>query len=487
MALGLFIINNWAYLLLAIYFAIAVYNCVLIVLNKLDPVKTMSWVIVMLLLPYVGVFLYYFFGQNFRKNKIFSRKGLRDVKFIDLLSRQQILQIKSGNWGDLPYEEKYKNLITLLIKNSKAILTSSNEVTLFFNGVSTFEAMKKAISEAKNSIHLESYIIENDKIGNEFKDLLLQKAAEGVEVRVIYDDVGSWSLSHSYIQSLKKGGAEIYPFSKVTFPWLTSRVNYRNHRKILVVDGKIGFTGGINIADRYANGGYFGNWRDTHMCITGEAVHSLQAIFLLDWFFVSKKQLGQRSRYYPKNEVSNTCFVQIAACGPDSDWASIMQTYFAAIAGAKRRIYITTPYFTPNESILSAIKVASLSGVDVRLIIPAKSDTKITYWGTLSYMSELLDAGVKVYLFSKGFNHSKVMVVDGEFAAVGSANMDNRSFEHNFEISALIYDPKIAKELENQFMSDIKNSRLVRARWWNKRSNAEKVRESFARLMSPLL
>ena len=487
MSLLSFIINNWAYILLAIYFMIAVYNCILIVLNRLDPVKTMSWVIIMLLLPGVGLVLYYFFGQNFRKNKIFSRKELRDIKSIEALSKQQILQIKTGSWRGLPYEEKYKNLITLLINNNKALLTSSNNVDLFFNGIQTFESMKKAIAEAEDSIHLESYIIENDKVGNEFKNLLIQKAKEGLEVRVIFDDVGSWSLPKSFIYPLKKVGVEIYSFSKVFMPWLTSRVNYRNHRKILVVDGKTGFTGGVNIADRYITGGKFDHWRDTHMRITGEAVNSLQAIFLLDWFFVSKKQLGQRSRYYPKNVVNNTCFLQIASSGPDSDWASIMQTYFAAIAGAKRRICITTPYFTPNESILSAIKVAALSGVEVCLIVPDRSDAKITYWGTRSYMSELLEAGVKIYLYKKGFNHSKVMVIDGEFAAVGSANMDNRSFEYNFEISALIYDPKIATELETRFIADTRNSRLVRARWWSKRSNAEKVRESFARLMSPLL
>jgi cardiolipin synthase len=384
--------------------------------------------------------------------------------------------------------ERCKNIITLLLNNSKAIFTEHNSVEIYSNGKTTLAAMKAAIGAARDSIHLESYIIEDDEIGNEIKNLLIQKAREGVEVRVIYDDVGSWNLSKKYVRSLRQEGVEIAPFAKVHLLHRSgTKVNYRNHRKILVVDGRVGFMGGINVADRYVTGGKFGAWRDTHMRIEGEAVLSLQAIFLMDWYFVTKKQMEQRKRYYPEVGKHAACPMQIASSGPDSDWASVMQAYFAAIVQAKDHIYITTPYFTPNESILTAIKTASLSGVDVRLIIPARSDSKIVYSSTRSYISELLEAGIKIYLFQRGFNHSKVIMIDGYFAAVGSANMDMRSLEHNFEIISLIYDEEITRKLEAQFHEDMSYSRLVRLRWWNKRSRWSQIKESLTRLCSPLL
>ncbi|MDR0667444.1 MAG: cardiolipin synthase [Prevotellaceae bacterium] len=479
--------SYWYELLTVINFVAAVVIIFFMVGKKLDPIKTISWCVVLIAIPFAGLILYLFLGRNYRKEKIFNRKEIHDQVVIDQLSKRQVALFRKAYDNMTDSVARHKKIITLLLNNSKAIYTDKNKVEIYTTGKDTFAAMKATIAQATDHIHLESYIIENDSIGNEIKDLLIQKAREGVEVRVIYDDVGSWSLPKKYIRSLQDNGVEIYPFAEVHILWLSAKVNYRNHRKILVVDGRIGFLGGINIADRYLTGGKFGTWRDTHMRIEGEAVHSLQTVFLLDWYFVSKKQLGQRLRYYPENKVEDICPMQIASSGPDSDWASVMQTYFSAITQAKDHIYITTPYFTPNESILSAIKVASLSGVDVRLIIPAHSDSKMVYFSTLSYLSELLETGVKIYLFQKGFIHSKLMTVDGNFAAVGSANMDIRSFEHNFEIISLIYDEKITQKLETQFLEDVGFSRLVRLRWWNKRSWVSKTKESLARLGSPLL
>ncbi len=478
---------HWYELLTAFYFVLALIMIIIMVGKKSDPVKTISWSVVLIAFPLVGLIFYLFFGRNYRKEKIFNRKGLQDMVAVDQLSKRQVAMFRKADIQASDVVSRYKNIITLLLNNSKAIYTEHNKVDVYNNGSDTFDAIKAAIRMAKDSIHLESYIIADDKIGNEIKDLLIEKSREGIEVRVIYDDVGSWSLSKKYIQALKDAGVEIYPFSKVHILLLNTKVNYRNHRKILVIDGCIGFMGGINIADRYIDGGQFCAWRDTHMRVEGESVLSLQAIFLLDWYFVSGKQLGQRIRYYPMYQTNCVCSLQIASSGPDSDWASVMQAYFAAIARAKDHIYITTPYFTPNESILTAIKTASLSGVDVRLIIPARSDSKMVYFSTLSYLSELLEAGVKVYLFQRGFNHSKVITVDGSFAAVGSANMDMRSLEHNFEIISLIYDEKIAQQLEEQFRVDMGYSRLVRLRWWQRRSWVSKMKESLARLCSPLL
>jgi cardiolipin synthase len=455
--------------------------------KKLDPTKTISWSIVLVAFPFAGLIFYIFLGQNYRKEKIFNLKEMRDLRVIDQLSKQQITMFhKAGQYP--PSVERSKNIITLLLNNSKAIFTEHNRVEIYSNGETTLAAMKAAMAQANDFIHLESYIIEDDKIGNEIKDLLIRKAREGVEVRVIYDDVGSWNLSKKYVRPLRQEGVEIAPFAKVHILHKSgTKVNYRNHRKILVVDGAVGFMGGINVADRYVTGGHFGAWRDTHLRIEGDAVNFLQAIFLTDWYFVTKKLLGQRKRYYPPGKPCAPCPMQIVSSGPDSDWASVMQAYFAAIVQAKDHIYIITPYFTPNESILTAIKTASLSGVDVRLIIPARSDSKLVYSSTRSYFSELLEAGVKIYLFQKGFNHSKVMMVDGYFAAVGSANMDIRSFEHNFEIISLIYDENITRKLEAQFHEDIGYSRLVRLRWWNRRSAWSKMKEALARLCSPLL
>ncbi len=460
---------------------------VAMLLNRFDPVKTLSWMVVIVLLPYAGIILYLFLGQNYRKRKIYSRKGMRDVTMMDTIGKKQILQLNITDWKHVGKVAEHKNIITLLLNNSRALLTGNNRVKVFHNGNTTFAAMKESIAAAKDSIHLLSYIIEDDDIGNEIKNLLIQKSNEGVEVRVLYDDIGSWNLSRRYVNELTAAGIEVHPFARVLLPWLSRTVNYRNHRKILIVDGAVGFLGGINIADRYADGGEFSAWRDNHLRIEGHAVHSLQAVFLLDWFFATKKQPGQRLRYYPPVTITEELYVQIVPSGPDSDWASIMQAYFAAITQAKEHIYIITPYFTPNESILTAIKTASLSGVDVRIILPRKSDAKITYWSTMSYLSELMEAGVKVYLYNKGFNHSKVITVDGSFAAIGSANMDARSFEHNFEITAMIYDKEITAQIETQIAYDIKCSRMVRRPRWERRKTWRKLLEGGARLLSPLL
>ena len=336
-------------------------------------------------------------------------------------------------------------------------------------------------------MHLEYYIFENDETGRRLTDLLARKVKEGVEVRLIYDDVGSWNMKRRHARRLRAMGIRVCCFMPVVFPWLTSKLNNRNHRKIVVVDGKIGFTGGINVADRYVHGTKFGPWRDTHLRIEGDAVNMLQAIFMTDWYFVSGKELLNDEKYFPKSRIRTRSPMQIASSGPDSDWASIMQAFFAAINKARKSIYISTPYFLPNQAILTALKVAALSGVDVRIILPFRSDSKIVYWASRSYIGEMLDAGIKVYFFCKGFNHSKILIIDDNFCSVGSANMDIRSFEDNFEVSAIMYDPKVAEELTGYFLGDIGNSVAVTPESWENRPNLHAVYESLARLASPLL
>ena len=370
---------------------------------------------------------------------------------------------------------------------NKALLTNHNRIRVLNNGTVTFDEIKAALRGARSSIHLEYYIIEDDPLGREIAEILIGKAREGVEVRLIYDDVGSWGLSRRYIRHLRNAGVEVQCFMRVVFPWLTSKVNYRNHRKILVVDGHIGFTGGINIAQRYLTGTKMGPWRDTHLKLEGEAVRMLQIVFMTDWYFVSKQQLTDHAKYLPPTTVRDECLVQIATSGPDSDWASIMQAFFAAITRAQHHIYISSPYFTPNEAVLTAIKVAALSGIDVRIMIPSRSDSKIVYWASRSYIGELIDANVKVYLYRKGFNHSKLIMIDGVFASVGTANMDMRSFEDNFEVSAIIYDRRITEELEEQFLEDLSRCRLVTREYWETRPVLHNIYEAVARLFSPLL
>jgi len=459
----------------------------MVVREKRDPVKTTSWVLILILLPIAGLFFYVFFGQYHRKEKIFNRKGLRDFEQIENLSDLQIVKLHKQNLNHSQKITDNLSIITLLLNNSKSLLTEYNEIEILQNGKDAFDSIIEVLNSATSTIHIEFYIVSDDKIGNRIKDILIEKAKAGIEVRLVFDDVGSWSLPKKYIRSLKEAGVNVYPFMEVKFPLLTSKANYRNHRKIIVVDAKVGFVGGMNIADRYLEGSKeLGPWRDTMIKLKGEAVHSLQVIFLVDWYFVSGQIISDREKYFPEQIVSTHHPIQITACGPDSDWASIMQAFFLAITKAKHHIYIASPYFVPNESILTALKTASLSGVDVRIMLPGKSDSTVVYWSSLSYVSELLDAGIKVYLYQNGFNHSKILMIDSSFASVGSANMDIRSFEDNFEIAAIIYDEQITSLLEKSFLNDLSRSRMIISDEWALRSHKYNLKESVARLFSPL-
>jgi cardiolipin synthase len=481
------IVDNLSVILLTIYLVTILSTAVMVIHEKRDPAKTSIWVLILILLPIIGLIFYIFFGQNHRKEKIFSRKGLRDLQQIEQMSRSQLKDIIADKYIGFPSIANNIGIITLLLNNSKALLTLYNSVDILQTGKKTFESILKAIDDAKSSIHLEFYIIENDEIGNLIKDKLVAKVKEGVEVRLIYDDVGSWSLPKRFINELVNAGAEAYPFMKVNFPLLTSKVNYRNHRKIIVVDGKVAFMGGMNIADRYLKGdSTLGTWFDTVLRIEGEAVRTLQVIFLVDWFFVSRIIISDRDKYFPEYSVNTQHALQVTASGPDSDWASIMQAFFVAITKAKKHIYIASPYFIPNESILTALKTASLSGVDVRIMLPGKSDSTVVYWSSMSYVSELLKAGIKVYLFQGGFNHSKILMIDGSFASVGSANMDIRSFEDNFELLTMVYDKELTIQLENQYLKDLRRSKKINLKYWESRSLKQNFKESLARLFSPL-
>ncbi|MEN6500996.1 MAG: cardiolipin synthase [Tenuifilaceae bacterium] len=472
-------------IILIIYFITVLFTIIMVIHEKRDPSKTSTWVLLIISLPVLGLILYVIFGQNRRKEKIFNRKEIQDIQQIDYLSRQQVTNFSKK--GQLNSKiSNHISIITLLLNNSKALLTDFNSVSIFFKGKPAFDSIIDELNNATSSIHLEFYIINDDKIGNRIKEVLIAKARLGVKVRVIFDDVGSWSLPKKYIRELKQAGVEVFPFMKVRFPLLTSKANYRNHRKIVLIDGRVAFLGGMNIADRYIEGSKIGMWFDTMLRIEGEAVHSLQVIFLIDWYFVSGELVADRPLYFPEVSVSTYHPIQVATSGPDSDWASIMQAFFLGITKASHHVYIATPYFIPNESILTALKTAALSGIDVQIMLPGISDSTIVYWSSLSYVSELLEAGIKVYLYRHGFNHSKLMMIDGSLAFTGSANMDIRSFEDNFEVAAIMYDDQITRLLESSFIQFRNSSQEITLEEWNRRSAGNSFKEAFARLISPL-
>jgi len=471
-----------------LYVMVVVFVVILIILENRTPLKTIAWLLVLVLIPVGGFILYLFFGQNYRKQKMFSRKGLGDQKWLGVMSEDQKQWLAKKEILSEVELARNRHIMTLLLNNSKALLARHNRVNVLHDGEQTFKAIFEAIENAKDHIHLEYYIIEDGELTSKLIDLLKKKAAEGVEVRIIYDGVGSMKLSGESINELKQAGVRVYSFLPVKFPILTHKANYRNHRKIIVVDGKISFVGGLNFADRYKYGvKKIGIWRDTHLRIEGEGASLLQIVFLTDWYFVSQEVLLQKTRYITGYKVDDNCLLQIAASGADSDWASIQQAYFAAITTAKEYVYISTPYFMPGPSMLMALNTAAMSGVDVRIMIPNKSDSFFSYWCTMSYVQELLEAGIKVYQYQKGFNHSKIMMIDDNISTVGTANMDTRSFEQNFEVNAILYNEKLTRELVEYFKNDLNESiQLVYSDWQN-RPRSKKIIESFTRLFSPLL
>lgn len=315
---------------------------------------------------------------------------------------------------------------------------------------------------------MEFYIFEDDAIGRLVRDVLMEKARAGVEVRVIYDDVGCWHVPHRFFEEMREAGIEVRSFLKVRFPLFTSKVNYRNHRKIVVIDGRIGFVGGMNLAERYMRGFSWGIWRDTHLLLEGKAVHGLQTAFLLDWYFVDRTLITS-ARYFPKIENCGTSLAQIVTSEPVGPWKDIMQGLVMSISAAKKYFYIQTPYFLPTEAVLVAMQTAALSGIDVRLMLPMRADNRLTHLGSCSYLADVLYSGVKVYFYKKGFLHSKLMVSDDELSTVGSTNVDFRSFEHNFEVNAFIYDTETALQMREIFLQDQRDCVQVFLKNWVKR------------------
>lgn len=470
------------------FFALyAIVVAIAIFLDNDDPYRTVSWILVLLILPYLGIILYILLGKNLRPKRVAVRKRESDMTNEERMARSQMdlvdyFELSSENLK----ETRYSKLVKLLLRNSCSLLSLNNKVDVYSDGLQTFPQIEASLEAAKDTIHMEFFIIKNDELGNRIKEILIRKAQEGIKVRVIYDAVGSWRLGKAYKAALTEAGVEVFPFYPVAFPLISRELNYRNHRKIVVVDGKEGYVGGLNIGDEYlGKKPSFGFWRDTHLKIQGEAVHSLQRIFINDWKFVSGQVLEEEN-LFSKSIYSNDCLMQIAASGPDSDWKNIHQGYFTLITTARKRIWIETPYMVPDESIRMALKTAALSGVDVRIIIPNKPDHFFVYWASRDNIEGLLEAGVRIYTYEKGFIHAKLLMVDGQAASVGTANMDNRSFGTNYEVNAFIYDRAVIGRLEEDFVMDLQDSREVDYEEHLKRGIWEKTKEAIGRLVSPI-
>jgi cardiolipin synthase A/B len=467
--------------IVALYVYTIISTISVLLLENRNPAKSLSWVLVLLFLPVIGMFFYLLLGQDYRKTKIISQKSIRRV------TDRPVASFDISKLDSALMDDNQLNLVKLLYRNSEAAGYAFNKIDIFSTGESTFEAIFDAIINAKDHVHIEFFIFDDDQISNQLRELLIQKVKEGVRVRLIYDYWGSFKLSKKYLKTLRDAGVYVRPF--LPFRWKVSRsnkINYRNHRKLIVVDGKIGFTGGLNVADRYIYGNKLGNWRDTFIQLEGSAVHGLQLLFMIDWYFVDQKLL-EGQEYFPVPRKFEQNMIRIVNSGPDSDWSAILQGIVSAFSSATKYIYIHSPYFMPTDIIATSIQIAALSGVDVRLMIPVKSDSGFSDASSSSYLGQALEAGVRVFRYKNGFLHSKAMVIDDFISIVGSTNMDERSFAQNFEANAFIYDPKTAVKLKELFLKDVENCEELTLEAWSARKRRQKLKESFARLFSPLM
>ncbi|WP_077356755.1 cardiolipin synthase [Virgibacillus halodenitrificans] len=470
-------------LLSILFFVNIILAVVIIFFERQSPSTTWAWLMVLVFLPVVGFILYLIFNQNFTRKKMFYWADKEKIGIKERI-QEQIKTIKDGTFSfKSENSATYKDSIFMHLVNDGALFTQDNDVTIYTDGRKKFDALLADIKEATDHIHIQYYIIHEDGLGKELVAALTEKAKQGVQVRVLYDYMGSRGISSHFYKELKQAGGLV----EVFFP--NFHLNYRNHRKLAIMDGKIGYVGGFNVGDEYLGlDKKFGYWRDTHLRTEGEVVHALQTRFILDWNQASKHHdIAYEKHLFPSLPEAGNVGAQIVSSGPDTEWQQIKNGYVKMVNSAKKYIYLQTPYFIPDESLLDALKIAAMSGVDVRVMIPDKPDHMFVYWATLSHAGELLKAGAKIYVYENGFIHAKTLVVDDTTASVGTANIDPRSFKLNFEVNAFLYDEKTAEELRDAFEKDIPLAREITWEEYKKRPKIIQLKESVSRLISPVL
>ncbi|MBD5187188.1 MAG: cardiolipin synthase [Bacteroidales bacterium] len=473
-------LSVWILVAAAIGYLILIAGSIGVVLSEnRNPIRALAWVIALLFLPGVGLLFYFFFGRGIKNIHIISRRNKRK-----LLHKSSSVQI---NLDATPYDYREKQLIKLVTSLSHTPLTINNEVKVFTDGSSKFNSLKRDLLEAKEYIYLQYYIFSDDSTGSEIAKILMKKAREGVKVKVLYDHVGSFSARNRFFRTMREAGVEAHPFFKVTFPQLANRVNWRNHRKIVIIDGKSAYIGGMNIADRYVFGQSDGSaWRDTHLRVRGEIINQLIYSFLIDWNFLNPKA-GFSTLPIVNKEINNKCGMQLISSGPTDQWGNISLVFLKAITSAKRSIYIQTPYFLPSDPLQRALEAAALSKIDVRIMIPIKSDSKMLQYASFSYISQCLQAGIKVYLYNPGMLHAKAMIIDDDIVSTGSSNFDYRSFENNFECNLMVYDKEFNARMREIFFNDLSQCSKITYGEWKKRPIHQRAAESIFRLFSPIL
>ncbi|MBD5374689.1 MAG: cardiolipin synthase [Bacteroides sp.] len=475
-----FLKTPWVYWTLLAAYTGTILSIVGIILSEnRNPLKSLAWITVLLLFPVGGIILYIFFGRSIKNTRMISRRNRRRLRELALPA--------PGDIDISTFSPEARQQVQLAGSLTGATLYGDNDVEIFTDGRKKFDSLLRDISRAKSYINLQYYIFCDDKIGTAVSDALIERAKAGVKVRVIYDHIGSLHVKNKFFRRMTEAGIEVYPFFRVAFPLFATRINWRNHRKLVVIDGKVGYIGGMNIADRYIDGGHFGHWRDAHLRITGPAVGALQYSFAVDWRFMGRELIEEEICPVENSDKMADASMHMLTCGPTSEWSNIAYMLLKTIGNAKKRVFIQTPYFLPTESLLKAIQAAALSRVDVRVMIPRKSDSWILTYASRSYIQECLRAGVKIYLYERGMLHSKTVIVDDEFCSVGSANIDFRSFEHNFEANMFIYSTKVNAELRRRFTDDQKHSSRVKPAEWRDRPMLHKAFESILRLLSPVL
>ncbi|WP_207910938.1 cardiolipin synthase [Paenibacillus albiflavus] len=454
-----------------------------IFMENRNPSSTMAWILILALVPVVGFIFYLLFGQSYRKRRKFDRKALQDAQMYLSFKNQD----QRSDYSNFPVNQQ--KMFHLANNIAKSHLSLSTHTKVLTNGGMTFAAIVEELNKATHHIHIEYYIYRDDEIGKQIQNILLQKAKEGVKVRFLFDAVGSYKLPESFIEEMRAGGIEAIAFDPVTFPLFSSKVNYRNHRKIIVIDGQVGFIGGLNVGDEYlSRSTTYGFWRDTHLLVTGEAVRTLQFIFMTDWYHMTGKTYSNQAYVPPVlTDGKEDGAVQIIASGPDQQITAMKNLFFSMITSAEKSIWVATPYFIPDDDIFTALRVAAMSGIDVKILFPKKPDKWLPYLASHSYFPGLVDSGVNIYEYERGFMHSKILIVDGVMASIGTANMDMRSFHLNFEVNAFLYDTESTEQLVADYEADLADSVRLDSDRIKNRGYVVRFLESAARLMSPLL